>query len=258
MTVVIASITVAGGTASATTIDRMDTDWSDYYRPSALPQPYFIVLGSAARYHLSDASSLGSDAGSFRPGWAFLSDVSVDNGVASYLFESAFYPSLFQHTDYDGGDHSAQGELAVFTPFVLIAAIGDCSGIIRGYTEILSNDETCYGESRFNYYSAVVGDRVSCEQTVQLYNEVFSEDLLNTEFGYRISEFVDFTRIYTTPEPGTLALLGLELVGVGVMRRQRSLPNRQRISPRKPTRTVARRPGSTPLLSRSPTCAGIE
>lgn len=232
-TVVVASITVGGGPVSATTIDRMDTDWFDNYQPSVLPQPYFIVFGGTARYHLSDASSWDSGAGSVRPGWAFLREVSVDGDVASYLFDSAYYPSLFQHTDYDGGDHSAQGELGVFTPLVLIATLGADSGIIRGYTEILSNDETWYGEPRFNYYSAVVGDRVYFEQNVALYDAVFSEDLFTSEFGYRISGFVDFTRIYTTPEPGTLWLLGLGFAGIGVVRRQRMLRSDRRKSPRK-------------------------
>ena len=96
------------------------------------------------------------------------------------------------------------------------------SGIIRGYTEILSNDETWYVEPRFNYYSAVVGDRVYFEQTVALYDAAFSEDLFTSEFSCRITGFVDFTRLYMAPERGTLALLGVGLAGIGFAQRRKA------------------------------------
>lgn len=59
------------------------------------------------------------------------------------------------------------------------------------------------------------------EQTVNLLSgAVFTEDLLNTEFSYKMTGFVDFARLCTVPEPATLVLTVLGLAGIGYQRRK--------------------------------------
>jgi hypothetical protein len=119
----------------------MDTTWFGSYMPSEDPNYRFVALGQPDQYNLSDGSSWRAGAGSTYLGAVRYKDVTVDKGVAIYSFDPVRAP-FYAHTEYDDGDHSAQGELGVFTPIALIARIGGSTGLISGYITIISNDPT--------------------------------------------------------------------------------------------------------------------
>lgn len=89
---------------------------------------------------------------------------------------------------------------------------------MSGYTEILSNEATYYGEPRFNFYSADVGQSVFFEQTYTLLTGSFTETLFDTNFTYNESGYVDFTD--AIPEPSSAAMIGLLSGGIWFIRRR--------------------------------------
>ena len=104
--------------------------------------------------------------------------------------------TLFQNTDYNSGFHSAQGVLATVDELILSAQIGSSVATIRGYAEVISNNETWYGEPRFNYYAANVGDLVHFEVDYELLSgATWSANIFDTQFRYNLSGMVDFTNI---------------------------------------------------------------
>lgn len=200
-------------TASATTIDRMNTATFGHYTQDYQPGGIFMVFSQADSYLLSDGTSWDSGAGSHADAYSTLASVTTSGSVITYAFNTPTSGVLFRNTDFDSGDHSAQGELGLPSSLTITANVGQSFGIMRGYTEIISNDETWYGQPRFNFYSAPVGSRVYFEQTYTLPYDTFTADLFSNTFLYDESGYVDFTKVQPVPEPGTILLLFTGLAG---------------------------------------------
>lgn len=203
----------------AATIDTMTTRPFGGYAQNYAPGGSFQVFSPAWQYQLSDGSSWDSGAGWHPPTWAGLDSVSVSEGSVRYRFTMPADGLLFQNTDYDGGDHSAQGQLAAPAVLELVATLGSSSGILSGYTRIVSNYATWYGEPRFNFYSAPVGTEVWFEQRVSLLNASFTTSLFDAGFDYSAEGLVDFTHTAAVPELPSVALL---LAGLGLLLRRRT------------------------------------
>jgi hypothetical protein len=218
--VVIMSATAATVRANPT-IDQMyvDNGYSDTYDPTGTGL-YF--LNSAHHYVLSDGTSWDSGAGTY---WNFNAHLANQwtSGTTIY-YELDFQPgdSVYRQTDYDSGDHSAQGELTAVEPIVLVAELGASTATVSGYVKLFSNEETSYGEPRFNYYSAAVGEWVPYYGTYTLVGgTTFTATTFQGQFGYLFEGVVDFEN--AIPEPVS-ALLWLGLAGLALPRHRRRAP----------------------------------
>jgi hypothetical protein len=203
----------------AATIDTMTTRPFGGYSVSYAPGGNFQVFSPAWQYQLDDGSSWTAGAGWHPPTWVGLSSVSVSGSTIRYRFTTPADGLLFQNTDYDSGEHSAQGQLSAPAVLELVATLGESSGIVSGYTRVVSNDATWYGEPRFNFYSAPVGAEVWFEQRISLLGSSFTAGLFDGSFDYSAEGLVDFTRTAAVPELPTLALL---LAGLGLLHRRRA------------------------------------
>lgn len=210
--------------AGAATIDRMNVATFGHYTQDYYAGGTFLIFGSADSYQLSDGTSWASGAGSHAPAYSTLASVSTSGSSITYTFNATTSGYLFSNTDYDSGDHSSQGILALPDALTIVAEAGSTTGVIKGYTKILSNTETWYGQPRFNYYSAPVGASVYFEQTFTLQGSTFTTDLFTHNFVYNETGYVDFTKAAAVPEPGTalLSMLGLAaLIGTQVARKHK-------------------------------------
>ncbi len=180
-------------TAVVTQAASIDKMFTATYNLQYQPGYAFVLFSQADHYLLSDGSSWEAGAGSHPVTYATLKSVESDGQHVRYTFEAAEYGLLFRNIDYDSGDHSAQGELGASNKLVLVAKLGSTQGKLTGYTRIISNDETWYGQPRFNFYSAAVGERVSYRQDFVLRSATFTPDLFDTTFEYDITGMVDFT-----------------------------------------------------------------
>lgn len=148
--------------AYALTIDQMYTATFNHYNQIYDPTGYasqqsFMIFSQADYYVLNDGTNWDSGAGWHPDTYSTIQSVEVIGSSIIYNFYNPLNDILFQNTDYDSGDHSAQGALGVSSLLRIIADVGTNTGTMSGYAEILSNDETWYGEPKFNYYSANVG-----------------------------------------------------------------------------------------------------
>jgi outer membrane protein assembly factor BamB len=84
---------------------------------------------------------------------------------------------------------------------------------MRGQAEIVANDETSYGEPRFNFYSAVVGSVVPFELTYTLLSGTWGPTTFDQAFSYSRMGWVDFANPISAPQ-----LIDLELRGPGQVR----------------------------------------
>jgi hypothetical protein len=188
------ALVAAAAAAQAATIDKMFTATFGHYSQQYQPGGTFMVFSQADRYQLDDGSTWDSGAGWHPDTQVMLKSIESDGAKVRYTFEAPEGGILFQNTDYDSGDHSAQGVLGAPKKLVLVAKIGSTKGKLSGYTKIISNDETWYGQPRFNFYSAAVGDRVYFRQDVVLLGASFTPELFNGAFQYNLTGVVDFTR----------------------------------------------------------------
>ncbi|MET3135015.1 hypothetical protein AAKU55_005318 [Oxalobacteraceae bacterium GrIS 1.11] len=80
---------------------------------------------------------------------------------------------------------------------------------------------TWYGEPRFNFYSAKVGQSVYFETKVSLNNTTFTQDLFSHSFAYNETGYVDFTHVMAVPEPSTGAMMLFGIIAIGLVRRRK-------------------------------------
>ena len=197
---------VATSTATRVVIDRMTTGWSWF--SSAVP-PTLGLFGPADTYFLSDGTSWSSGAGSSRVASATLDHVETTGDLIRFYFTPPSDGVLYQQTDYDSGDHSAQGTLGGSDPLVLEATRGSSLAILRGQATIVSNDETWYGEPRFNYYAAPVGSLVPFEIHYTLSTPGgWTEDTFNGSRSYTSSGSVSFVEGVTLPPLSEVTIIG--------------------------------------------------
>lgn len=178
---------------SAATIDQMLTATFGHYTQTYTPGSDVMIFSQADRYLLSDGTAWESGAGWHPDTYSRLERVFVEGDIISYYFAGPENSVLFQNTDYDSGDHSAQGTLKAPRHVILRARAGSKTGVITGYTKVLDNTPTWYGLPRFNYYSALVGERVFFKQNIELVDATFTFGLFNQTFNYNLTGKVDFT-----------------------------------------------------------------
>jgi hypothetical protein len=185
------------------------------YSPDTLSVP-----APASTYYLSDGTSWQSGAGVYYvPSTTFQSS-SVSDGYIYYDFAPLPNGILFQQTDYDGGSHSAQGTLGWTGDVTLVAQIGSTEATFSGYTTILDNTETWYGQPRFNYYSASVGQAVYFQMDFTIDNGTWQPDTFAGSFDYSASGYVDFLQV--APEPSVASILAAAFTLIGIYRYKKS------------------------------------
>jgi hypothetical protein len=211
---VVAFFTAIAHVATAATINQMYLATFGHYTQTYNPGGQFMILSQADYYRLSDGTSWSSGAGWHPDTHSTLASVSISGSTITYTFNNPASGVLFQNTDYDSGDHSAQGILGLPTSLQIVAMIGSTTGVLQGYTQIMSNDETWYGQPRFNFYSAPVGTFVYFQQNFSLLNSSFTQTLFDQSFIYNETGYVDFTRTAPVPEPRNAALLLFGLLAV--------------------------------------------
>lgn len=198
--------------SEAATIDRMNTATFGHYAEE-FNGGEFMIFSQADNYQLNNGTSWKSGAGWHPATYVTFAGVTTSGSSITYAFNAPTSGLLFTNTDYDRGDHSAQGELGLPDSLSIVATLGGNTGVISGYAQIISNNITEYGEPRFNYYSAPVGSKVYFEQHFSLLDTTFTADLFSRTFIYNETGFVDFTHTAPVPEPSTsaLSLLGLAI-----------------------------------------------
>ena len=189
------------------TIDLMTT--SSYHIEGYNPGGTIVVVGDPREYYLSDGSKWSTGAGIFQRGLASLDYAHTDGDNIRYVL--VLIPSsqgiILGHTDYDQGNHCAQGTLGLVGELQIQAKRGSPIGVMSGLARILSND--LISGCRFNYYSAPVGAVVSFEVTYTLGDgKTFSEGLFNGGFTYSYSGLVDFANPISVPKPISLRIIG--------------------------------------------------
>ncbi len=178
--------------------------YSDSYSPGGT----LHLIAHAEQYYLDNGTSWGSGAGSHHPTYATFDHVEASAETLRFVLTPPADGVLYSQIDYDSGDHSSQGTIAVEGPLVIVALAGATEGTLFGYGRVVSNDATWYGEPRFNYFSAPVGSLVPFRMRYQLYSgSTFSSTLFAGSFSYGGSGTVDFAHAIRPP------LVALEVKG---------------------------------------------
>jgi len=188
-------------------IERMTTAVSSF-GTTGVP-PSIVLFGSAQTYYLSNGTSWSSGAGSHALARAALDHVETSGDLVRYYFNAASDGVLYQQTDYNAGNHSAQGTLGVWDPLVLEATRGSSVAILKGKATIVSNDATWYGEPRFNYYAAPVGSLVPFELRYTLSAPGgWTENSFSTPVGLSNAGDVSFVDGVTLPPLADVTING--------------------------------------------------
>ncbi|MFL6202747.1 MAG: PQQ-binding-like beta-propeller repeat protein [Thermoanaerobaculia bacterium] len=186
------------------TIDGMKTS---HFGSHAAGGPLTLV-GSADTYRLSDGSEWQSGAGSYYLHSAQLDHVEVSGTTIRYVLNPPASGFLYQQTDYDAGNHSAQGTLGPSGPLVLEAQAGSTAAVLKGNALLVSNEATYYGEPRFNYYTAIVGSVLPIQVVYTIQGDTWTADTFSRSFSYSTTGSVDFAHPVSSPRAVALSIMG--------------------------------------------------
>jgi len=189
--------------ASPLTIERMTTGYSGSHGAGGP----IALIGPAVTYELSDGSQWTSGAGTFSLYSSQLDHVEVSGSTLRYVLVPPPAGSIYEQTDFDAGNHSAQGRLAPSGELVLEAQEGSATAVLHGNALIATNDATAFGD-RFHYYDAVVGSVVPFEMTFTMSGGTWAADSFSQAFSYSISGFVDFAQPVSVPGLAALRISG--------------------------------------------------
>ena len=143
--------------ASPYTIDTIRL--ASYSSESYSPTSGMVIANRVTTYSLSDGSSWSSGAGSSSYGRMRFQQMEMHGADAHFHFTHD--DLLLRKTDYDSGNHSANFELHVHGPLVIVAPLGSQQGVLEGQALIVSDEPANYNDSRFNYLSAIPGSAVT-------------------------------------------------------------------------------------------------
>jgi len=113
------SLAAAASPTGNATIDSM-TVTGAYYSSTYYPGDPIYTFGGAGIYTLSNGSTWSSGAGSYRQIRLYLDHVEISGTTVRYILQPPADGLVYQQTDYNGGDHSAQGELGVAGPLLIV------------------------------------------------------------------------------------------------------------------------------------------
>jgi len=186
------------------TIDRMTTQAFG----SRFAGGPISVVGSADIYSLSDGSSWSSGAGSSSSYPASLDHVEVSGTTIRYVLTPDASGLIYQQTDFDSGDHSAQGTLGSSGALVIEAQAGSTTAVLHGRALLVANDATSYG-GRFNYYTAIVGSVLPLEIVYTMQGgSTWTTDAFSRPFSFTMAGSVDFAHPISVPRPVNLTITG--------------------------------------------------
>ena len=191
----------------AATIDSTLTAGS-FFSDSYSPFNGLGMLGFARTYYLSDGRSWQSGAGSARLTRAQFHHATVTADTIRYFLLPPPDSTIYEQTDYDSGDHSAQGVLKTTDMLEVVALAGSNVAWITGQARVASNEATWYGEPRFNFYSALPGAVVPYRVRLTNLSGSWSATSFDGSFSYSMDAVVDFTRPLSSPALERVQLSG--------------------------------------------------
>jgi len=158
-------------------------------------------------YTLDDGSIWDSGAGSYSSGGrATLTDETVSGNRIQFTLAPVLSQAEFlDYTDYNGGDHSSQGELAFEGPIMVDATIGSRVADIRGTILVVSDVETWYGQPRYNFFIAEVGEVVFFDGQLELGGDgTWQPGMFDDNFSSDGPLRIDFADVVTDAQPRLL------------------------------------------------------
>ncbi len=204
-----AAMAAPTGEASPHTIDRINL--ASYYYDNYSPSSGMIIGSRVTTYDLSDGSSWSSGAGSSSYGVMQFDRMEINGSVARFYFT---HNNLFlRKTDYNSGNHSANFELHIDGPLVIVAQAGSQQGVLEGQALIVSDQPANYTDSRFNYLTAIPGSVVRFRISYGLRGSAtFSSGLFDTSFTFTYNGVIHLTDVVYSPPLLDVALLGPPMV----------------------------------------------
>jgi outer membrane protein assembly factor BamB len=189
--------------AAPVTIDRMTTRLLGAGHAAGGP---LTLVGYADTYSLSDGSNWSSGAGSISFYAAPLDHVEVSGTTLRYVLAAPDGGLIYRQSDFDSGDHSAQGALGAAGALVVEAETGSTTAVLRGNALVVANDATSVPQ--FNYYTAPVGSVVPFEISYTMQSGTWTADAFSRSFSYSVTGFVDFAHPVSTPRAVALSITG--------------------------------------------------
>lgn len=207
---VVAILGLVTALARGATIDEITLSTLYGYTNTATPGSGILGPGLPSEYLVSDGSSWGFGAGSHSSAYLLPTAESITGNQVSFSLAPVGGTSIaMEFTDYDNGDHSAQGELDFASPLTLTAQIGSTTATLSGYLLVASNTVSNYHPPLFVFFGSAPGSIVPFQDTYTLQSGAWGPTTFDSNFGYNLSGTVELA-----PEPGTFwaPLLGLGLL----------------------------------------------
>lgn len=188
-------------TIDTTTLNSRSGNYSPY-----LP---IVITGTADEHTLDNGEVWDSGAGGYTSGQVQYSHTEVDGTTVRYYFTATNPSEFIGMTDYNGGDHSANGTLGFEDELVLTATIGESEAYIEHGLTLLTNQPANYNDDRFYYFSAVVDSVVPFTVQVTHTSGTWQSDTFDGGFSYLAhSGLINFADPISSPQITSVQVVG--------------------------------------------------